>query len=68
MCRRGERLREMHTASTSEGTATPTLSKAQGVKLPQGFGAKPEDPRSQPLTTMVTIGAVIQNAICLHHC
>ena len=49
MSGRGKGLREMHTASASEGTATPVPSNAQGVKPPPGFGPKPENPESQPI-------------------
>ena len=38
MYERGKGLREMHTASAHEGTATPTLPNAEGVKPPLGLG------------------------------
>ena len=31
-----------------------TLSKAQSVKLPPEFRARPEDPKCQPMITMVS--------------
>ena len=53
MGRRGKGLREMPTASASEGAAAPMMPNAQGVKLAPRFGPRLEDPKSQLLVGTV---------------